>query len=167
MWFGTFQWDENCPLKPYQLTMPFTCRSMHHNTLMHHTHRATAQALEWDQLQGIAGMYILLWFSLSLSLYFTFLFSFHSIPFGPFFPSIPTSLIHEALLVSLIYDSQALRLTSSSIPILPYTARHCLMTRTDYLSPWGCASPLFPFCLTSYDLTLIFYQTTLCPIIYI
>ena len=33
--------------------------------------------------------------------------SFHSIPFGPNFLSIPMSLIHEASLISLIYDSQA------------------------------------------------------------
>ena len=45
--------------------------------------------------------------------------SFHSIPFGPNFLSIPMSLIHEAFLVSLIYDSQALRLTS-------FHLRHCL-----------------------------------------
>ena len=36
------------------------------------------------------------------------------------------SLLHEALLIPLIYDSQALRLTSSSIPALPCTALHYL-----------------------------------------
>ena len=88
---------------------------------------------------------------LSFLLYFLILF-----PFRPHSLSIPTSLLHKALLVPLIYDSQALRLTSSSIPALPYTAWHCLMTRTDSLSPWGCASPLFPFCMTSYDCYISF-----------
>ena len=70
----------------------------------------------------------MLWFFLSLSFYFTFWSSFHSIPFRLYFLSIPTSLIHKALLVSLIYDSQALRLTSSSILTLPYTALWLVLT---------------------------------------
>ena len=111
-------------------------------------------------IQLVMMMINLLWFSLSLSFYFTFQSSFHSIPFGLYSLSIPMSLLHEALLVSLIYDSQALRLTSSSIPTLPYTAWHCLMTCTDSLSPRGCASPLFPFHLTSYDSTLILLGDT-------
>ena len=73
-------------------------------------------------------IYKVLWFSLSFSFYFTFRSSFHSIPFGPHSLSIPTSLLHEALLISLIYDSQALRLTSTSIPALPCTALWLVLT---------------------------------------
>ena len=54
---------------------------------------------------------------LFILLYFSIL-----IPFGLYSLSIPMSLLHKALLISLIYDSQALRLTSSSIPALPNTA---------------------------------------------
>ena len=43
-----------------------------------------------------------------------------------------------------------------SSPVLPCTAKHCLMTHTDSLSPRGCASPLFPFHMTYYDSILIF-----------
>ena len=57
--------------------------------------------------------------SLFFRFYLTFRSSFHSIPFGPYFLSFPMSLLHEAFLVSLIYDSQALRLTS-------FHPRHCL-----------------------------------------
>ena len=63
---------------------------------------------------------------LLLSLYFWS--SFHSIPFRPHFCSTPMSLIHEALLVSLIYDSQASRLTSLSSPALPCTALWLTLT---------------------------------------
>ena len=62
------------------------------------------------------------------SFYFTFQSSFHSIPFGPHSLSFPTSLLHKALLVSLIYDSQALRLTSPSISALPCTALWLVLT---------------------------------------
>ena len=72
--------------------------------------------------------WMVLWFSLSFSFYFTFRSSFHSIPFRPHSLSIPTSLLHKALLVSLIYDSQALRLTSPSIPALPCTALWLVLT---------------------------------------
>ena len=50
------------------------------------------------------------------------------IPFRPHSLSIPMSLLHKALLVSLIYDSQALRLTSTSIPALPGTALWLVLT---------------------------------------
>ena len=38
-------------------------------------------------------------------LFFFLLFAPHSIPFGPHSLSLPMSLLHEALLISLIYDS--------------------------------------------------------------
>ena len=101
--------------------------------------------------------------------HFTLLFDPHSILFHldcislPFLHHLSTRLS----LFPLSMTHKPLRLTSSSIPTLPYTARHCLMTHTDSLSPQGCASPLFPFHMTSYDSTLIFYQTTVCPTIYI
>ena len=57
--------------------------------------------------------------SLFFRFYLTFRSSFHSISFGLYFLSIPMSLLHEAFLASLIYDSQTLKLTS-------FHLRHCL-----------------------------------------
>ena len=106
------------------------------------------------------------------SFHFTLLFDPHSIPFHldhiPFlFPChfstrlslFPLSMTHKPWGLLLLLFPHCLA--------LPYTARHCFITHTDSLSPQGCASPLFPFHMTSYDSTLIFYWTTLCPTVYI
>ena len=73
----------------------------------------------WPQMSRYIGKYVSVMISLFFHFYFTFRSSFHSIPFRPHFLFIPMSLLHEASLVSLIYDSQALRLTS-------FHLRHCL-----------------------------------------
>ena len=121
-----------------------------------------AQPISWSQVLNPVMIPLF-----PFTFYFTIQSLFHSIPFGPCFLPIPMSLLHEALLVSLIYDSQTSRLTSFSSLALPCTAKHCLMTHTDSLSPWGCASPLFPFRMTHYDSNLIFSRTTLSPTVYV
>ena len=103
--------------------------------------------------------WLLLWFSpfSFILLYFLILIPFHSdrIPF-PFPHHFSTRL-----------SSFPLSMTHKPWGLLLLLFLHCLMTHTDSLSPRGCTSPLFPFRMTSYDSTLIFYRTTLCPTIYV
>ena len=94
---------------------------------------------------------------------FILLSSFHFIPLRPYSFLF---LCHFSMRLSSFFLSMT-HSHEASFYLPSHTALHCLMTHIDSFSPQGCTSPLFPFHLTSYDSTLIFYWTTLCPTIYI
>ena len=97
-----------------------------------------------------------LWFPFlfTFTLHFSILIPFHSIRTVPPFHSHVTN--PRGFPCSPYLWLTSLEAYFFSSPALPCTAKHCLMTHTDSLSSRDCASPLFPFCMTYYDSTLIF-----------